>query len=274
MEKPRRANLKPPGKCIFCGGGNLTKEHFWPRWARALLPTYPENRHIEQIYTFVEKNKLVRQPDTLERPGNASTKKIRVVCKSCNSGWMSGVEEAARALLTPLIKGESLVLNHTVSALSRWIVLKVMVGEHNQPTEVVTTEEQRRRFWRDFIIPENLHIWIGKCGIGGWETAYWRNAVTMSWPTDSLPTNKNVQSVTFGIGALLVHVLHSTITDLTLYTLDSSSNATALLWPNSGQINWPPPKTLTANGASYIATALSRAIASPKVVWKPVPVTY
>jgi hypothetical protein len=39
---------KPPGKCNFCGRGNLSKEHFWPEWASALLPRYPDNRHVEQ----------------------------------------------------------------------------------------------------------------------------------------------------------------------------------------------------------------------------------
>ena len=28
-KKPKRKNLKPPGKCIFCGGDTLTKEHVW-----------------------------------------------------------------------------------------------------------------------------------------------------------------------------------------------------------------------------------------------------
>jgi hypothetical protein len=173
MTRPRRTKLKPPGKCMFCSGGNLTKEHFWPRWAASLLPSYPENRHVEQVYTYVEKSRLVRPPAIRQRTGNAWTKKIRVVCQSCNSGWMSRLEDKARIMLTPLIKGEAVELSlEAVLVLSQWIVLEMMVGEQNQPIEVVTTAEQRRHFWQELEMPKNLNIWIANFAlIRWWEAA-------------------------------------------------------------------------------------------------------
>lgn len=41
MAKRLNRKSKLPGRCIFCGGGNLSKEHFWPEWASALLPRHP-----------------------------------------------------------------------------------------------------------------------------------------------------------------------------------------------------------------------------------------
>jgi hypothetical protein len=264
MGKPKRSNLKPPGRCIFCGGGNLTKEHFWPKWAAVLLPTYPGNRHVEQVYTFVEKTKLVGPPSSQQRPGNAWTKKIRVVCRSCNSGWMSGIEEDARSALTPMIRGEAHALNReAMSVVTRWIVMKMMVGEQNQPSEMVTTNEQRRSFWQHSEMPKNLRIRVAKCGEGEWKTGYFRNAATMTRPTQILPRTRNVHSVTFGIGALLIHILHSTVDDMLLYELNESADSTMLLWP--------PGKSLTHMAASTIAVALNRAMAQPSVIWKPLP---
>jgi hypothetical protein len=60
---------KPAGKCIFCEAGNLSKEHFWPEWASALLPNYPINQHVERLVTFTEVTRLKEPPKSRAKPG-------------------------------------------------------------------------------------------------------------------------------------------------------------------------------------------------------------
>ena len=69
----RGSNLsrKPPGKCIFCGASNLSKEHFWSEWASPLLPNYPINQHVEQLFTFTQVTRLKEAPKTRTKPGHA-----------------------------------------------------------------------------------------------------------------------------------------------------------------------------------------------------------
>ena len=67
---------KPAGTCIFCGAGNLSKEHFWPDWALSLLPNYPINQHVERILTFTQMTELKEAPKTRTKPGHAWTKKF------------------------------------------------------------------------------------------------------------------------------------------------------------------------------------------------------
>src|ERR1035437_6614904 len=101
MKKRLHNRSKPPGKCIFCGRRNLSKEHFWPEWASALLPRYPDNRHVEHLFTVTEKTKLVRPPEVRSRQGHSWTKRLRAVCSECNNGWMSVLENVAKPILTP-----------------------------------------------------------------------------------------------------------------------------------------------------------------------------
>lgn len=211
VENRLQGNSKPPGKCIFCERGNLSKEHFWPEWATALLPKYPDNRHVEQLFTVTEKTRLVRPPEVKSRQGHSWTKKIRAVCRSCNSGWMSVLENAAKPILTPLIATQPHRL--TVDAmriLAQWIGLKIMVGERNHPEDSVTPLEDRAKFRSTLEIPQNFRIWIAKCGAGGWETGYLRHAATIGTSPIVMPHHrfKNIHSVAFGIGDLFVFALH------------------------------------------------------------------
>lgn len=41
-----------------------------------------------------------------QKQGDLFTLKVRVVCESCNNGWMSELEERARRYLVPMIQGE------------------------------------------------------------------------------------------------------------------------------------------------------------------------
>jgi hypothetical protein len=264
---------RPAGKCIFCEAGNLSKEHFWPEWASDLLPTYPINRHVERLLTFTEVTRLEEQKSRT-KPGHAWTKKIRVVCARCNNGWMNTLETAARPFLTLLISTTS----HTMTAAAaltsaQWIALKIMVGEYNQPGDAVTLPSDRAKFRSTWQLPPNFKIWIARCGVGGWETAYFRHAGTVSATPGVRPEHrrKNIHSVTFGIGDLLVHVLHTTAPGVDLGLTLSEPGVVIPLFPIAGEIIWPPARGISAEEAAFLANTLDRLFRSHSVRWQPLP---
>src|SRR5947208_778698 len=58
--RPRRANLKPPGKCIFCGGRGLTKEHMWADWLRPYIPReMQEHRSASSIFSLTDVEEVI-----------------------------------------------------------------------------------------------------------------------------------------------------------------------------------------------------------------------
>ena len=85
-------------RCIFCGSGSLTREHVLPRWLEGVLPGAGpfRIRHDDAVDPH-------RLREWLSPRLNAVA---RSVCGGCNSGWMAALEDAARPILAPLIKGE------------------------------------------------------------------------------------------------------------------------------------------------------------------------
>ena len=84
--------------CLFCDSAELTREHIWPDW---LVTEYksrgPSGRGA---YTAT-----LEHTDGLNAEWRQSTitMKRRLVCESCNSGWMSDLESLASPMLKPLL---------------------------------------------------------------------------------------------------------------------------------------------------------------------------
>lgn len=265
---------KPAGKCIFCEGGNLSKEHFWPKWAAELLPKFPNNEHVEHLSTFTQLTKPVGSPKIRTKQGNSWTKTVRVVCASCNNGWMSALETKVRPILTSLIATNPQTLpTNSLLVLSQWIALKVMVAEHNQRRDAVTPLEDRKAFKDGLKIPPNFQIWIAKCGTEGWEATYWRHAATVGFNTFTPPTDglKNIHSITFGIGDLLIHVMQTSIPNWPHKFKVLSPNIIVPIYPIDGSVNWPPSKTLSAVDARVVVGTLDNFLRQNIVGWAPFP---
>jgi hypothetical protein len=88
--------------CVFCGASKLNKEHVYPRWLRKATGNYSGALTI----VATERGTMTRRS---EAPFDVT---VKAVCPSCNNGWMRDLEEKARPLLTPMIHGDRLKLNH------------------------------------------------------------------------------------------------------------------------------------------------------------------
>jgi len=120
-----RPNKQERKTCVFCGGFNLSKEHVWPDWASKVLTDNPSPAHHEWHNTYSDKGTVVKESGMRPRQGSTFTKKIRVVCKTCNNGWMSRLENATKPILLPLIQGEPALLDREQQTLlAQWIASK------------------------------------------------------------------------------------------------------------------------------------------------------
>lgn len=119
-----------PTACIVCGGKPLTREHLWPKWF-SRLTLRRHNRHEHHQSRWVQMGSLSTVRNRVRsRTGDASSVAPKVVCKPCNSGWMSQVESAARPALSSMIRGDQcLVSPADRHAIRRWAALKMLIGE-------------------------------------------------------------------------------------------------------------------------------------------------
>jgi hypothetical protein len=155
--KKEKGKPTPPRRCIFCGGVPISKEHIFAEW---MHPYLPPRKHIEGneplMHTLqlsqisfddrkVSPGPVSRGP--LDRPGEMKSKRLKVVCVPCNTGWMSRLQTAATPILLPFVNGEWNTLTPADQRiLAAWITMyTIVVEKSNEPVEAFT-QAQREEF--------------------------------------------------------------------------------------------------------------------------------
>ena len=272
--RDKRIPVRSVAPCIFCGRfGDKSKEHIWSDWMAKLFPAEGIPSHHEVLHVHTRKSVHVSST-VLTRQGAAITKKLRVVCRACNHGWMKAVDEAVRPILTPLIKGEPIVLNRDQQRmLAEWISLKMMVAEHNVPTEVVVRQADRDRFFADRTIPSYFRIWVISSNSEKWRSRYIRHNATFGLPGTPMPTAKrNTQTIAWGVGRLFIFVAMTTADGLELTDFFGVHPVVLKLFPYVGNV-LPLPflKLIDDASGDRLAGTLEELIQSPRVIYKDTP---
>ncbi|MEL6960238.1 MAG: hypothetical protein AAGL89_14925 [Pseudomonadota bacterium] len=186
----------------------MSKEHFWPRWMHELMPD-PKTASFTEQRIQIENNRESEPRKTRTRQGGTKNKTLRVVCKDCNSGWMSELENEAKPILTPLILGDPIFLDdYHQSVLAKWITMKFMVVEHSYDNDHITLKSDRSIFFQSQTIPDYIRIRVAAHSDAFWSRAFQRHSATISTTPIAPfnPTGRNTQTIAFGSGKLFVFV--------------------------------------------------------------------
>jgi hypothetical protein len=99
-------------RCIFCDNLVDSGEHLWPRWARKLLKRAGHLRRTETAIDYPAASAPFGTISHWTVNGSTYQKKVHVVCRTCNNGWMNlRHENPSRKYLKPMMKGESVSLD-------------------------------------------------------------------------------------------------------------------------------------------------------------------
>ena len=266
----QQAAREAPAECIFCPEKlglrvqDLTGEHFWSNWISQVIPS---SKPGQISYRFIRDPLTPPQQTGFERLQQPiKQKKLRVVCAECNSVWMNNLEKAVKPILSRVMLGQAIKLDKLVQAtLVRWITLKIIVLQHDViggsrslPSFQVG---ERVRFKNTLLPPANITIWIGYCGNGLWSEKAYRFSTSygLNGPPPPPTVPKNLQSFTFGVGDLLIHVQH--ILEPMLQVAFGPQLVPLnlqRLWPYERDIDWPLPERLTTKEADEIALIVAR----------------
>ena len=175
--------------------------------------------------------------------GNVRDWQIACVCGGthldCNAGWMKRLEDQARPILIPLIKGERTRLSPSDQAtLAAWASLKSMVSEADYG-QLITHHMQRKRMMRRQLPPSrNWAVWLGSYDRQRWK-ANWISQRFLILPLTTLnpygrPKYYNSAVTTQVIGKLFIQVVHSPMRFLV--------NGWRFALPHGGTLFriWPP----------------------------------
>lgn len=204
--------MKQPKTCIFCNKrGGISKEHFWPEWLAPYLPRVEPNLYVTEFHSAEGKQRRQLKQRS-ERQGPVNSKTIRVVCATCNNGWMSILESEAKPIILGLLDRSNTALsNESLKTLAIWVAVKSIIGEHAAKGTALTTQADRYALFRDRVIPNYFRIFIAYHSLQT-QAAYYRHSTTVSTtmhgPNPSLPNgiSRNIQSTTFLVGSVCIFV--------------------------------------------------------------------
>lgn len=228
--------MKP---CVFCGRPADTAEHVLPCWLRSAVEADGQ----------IAKNR-VRTERGLRRQWAALAfdTAVNSVCRECNNGWMSRLEESAKPLLQPMIVGGP---QHTFDPreqelLAKWamktgLMVSLTVGATKIPAAHFDY------LFRSQRPPDNFRIWIARCSRGQPAVFYLFQPFHFEKRTSDGQTSRSDHYVfTLRLGEL---VLQGYGRDRPLPRFDiehePSHPFVTRIWPRRDQhVEWPPRETI------------------------------
>jgi hypothetical protein len=206
---------------------------------------------------------VLRRP----RAGPLRTKTIRAVCRRCNGGWMSALEEEVRPILTPLIRGEAFFLEDVSQrSVAAWVTMKFIVAQ--QTYEPITTREERQHFKQTLTPLKSWNIWLFPTASAEW---YYRQPASTGLAGQIIPAGRpkpNSQSITLGIGKLLIFAvsfgIDKPVEDFRITRFGRNiwpGHLGRRIWPTIPDFQWPPGPPIDAAQAHQIASMFGSTIA-------------
>jgi hypothetical protein len=254
-------------RCIFCQDDRrLTNEHIWGDWVTDYVPR-TVNKH-DHANVQAPKPGEPDPPIVRIRAGDPLSSHVRVVCGPCNNGWMSQLQEAAKAHLIPLFAGQSGVIEAAPrTAIAAWIAMATMTGEYisRDPTRIAVTQSDRDWLMNVGTAPKDWRIWIGRYQRRLWP-GQWVHSTFPVLETEYLPSTLTVddrhptlQTTAFVIGQLFVFAMSCVYPEIPRgwdwRTANRAPSCLRQIWPhNGGALVWPAAEMNDAYAESF-ATA-------------------
>jgi hypothetical protein len=198
----------PSRRCIFCNASGVTVEHVWPKWLRKFVPATASHHHS---MTGTWDRGQMATSNTRIWSGDAQSRGIKAVCRGCNSGWMSKLEERVKPVVVPLLTGSHTILTADHQALlATWATMHIMVAEHYAPEKLAISDEEKHLFNLVRQPLPNWRIWIGNYIRGKWVGQWVQLALAIgekhvSYFPNGDVARANTQATTFVVGQLYIH---------------------------------------------------------------------
>jgi len=210
---------KPRGKCVFCNGFGLTRSHIWPEWSQKILPSTAARYEITVGDTMETFTQTAPGPPFFKtsRPGSAAKRQPRNTCLECNSGWMRSIEEAAKPIVTNLIRGRHFLLTTIDQRLLATFLC--LISMRIELSGELRTTPQEHRNWLISKREPPPNWWISFCRYQDNDPVdYWFGFLGMARASLSEATlvgahNCNTQVTTIIVGNFCAHLFSSTVWD-------------------------------------------------------------
>lgn len=241
-----------PRSCIFCGGQPTENEHVWPEWLKRFagnLPASTHQRTLEHEGQEALVNEFPLPPFDLQ---------ANIVCKKCNGGWMSRLEDDAKDLLLPMLRVHGRDLHQGgQKTLATWALMKAMAFEYTNPANARAIPQIHRDAVRaDLQPPACVRIWLAAYDATH-PGRYFNSAMAIGDELTGRPEERNVYTSTFTLGPVVFQVFGTTHDEV----WDANINfklpgVIHQIWPYENSITWNPLLNFDNRGLEDFATRI------------------
>lgn len=252
------------GRCVFCGTeGKMTSEHIFPLWTRETV--LPDVRG-DSGYIF-------RGPSGRFEvvPGMpVASLQVKRVCASCNNGWLAGLEDRAKALLSRPIQGNPKTFQFMdVHTVATW-AYKTCILADLASTRVLTPLSFRWLHQRRHPPPD---VVVTMACYGGVRYPQFALSRPVRYEVESDAYGKfnlNAYLITISIGHLVFQVFgHHIRGAVDLSPSDWKRDYSQRLWPAPGYVRWPPMRPLNdAKLFEFAGTAQATEQERSEAIWR------
>lgn len=241
--------------CIFCGQPRVTREHVWPRWLRGIFED--SDRVMHEVWSGRPDRRSVNRTWT-SKPISTTA---RLVCKTCNGGWMGSLEAENSILLSAMIQGVPQSL--TVEEQERITLWCIKIG---MMLDRVTTpripEDHLRSLFATRQPLNHSAIWLTGCND---QTVAMSHVIRSLTPelrlTPGAPSNEallfggtdklEAYLQTIRVGAFVAQIMWSDSRDVVEYVMGCpESGHHTRIWPTEDvAVRWP--RTIIPTDADF-----------------------
>ena len=235
--------------CIFCSRPASSLEHVFPQWV------------LNRKDMGKSRIKLGNRPERIA----TMHLKVRTICRECNNGWMSDLEDAVRPILIPIFEDKTVFLSQDQQAtLGTWVMKIVFLNDTTRGRNEAHrfyTKDETLAFGSSRQLPDFTTIWIGRL-------TDVRRAIT---GTQFATTDE--RGVLTGLATTLTneHFVAQVLTlkldpepegpatiELKMEPGEWDSVLSRIWHPEHPQINWPTPVSFTSSGPTAYGHLLDR----------------
>jgi hypothetical protein len=235
-------------QCLFCPNPIDSAEHIWSDWILKDL------KHATSVRMTVGRESVWRDNPKI---------KIKVVCRTCNNGWMSQCEEVSKLPIRAMINDNPCGLTKSdQQKLSRWAMLKAMVVDSINPArQLFYTQSERTKLKDHSMLPSRTLVWLGRLS----RKAYHAGGTDVWGEIEKIPKSSHGNVTTIIVGHLFFQSLTLHVTgrfanqEVQIGCMPGDWSANLLdIWPTVGLLQWPPNVSFTFGGTNSIVNVLNR----------------
>ncbi|WP_439611479.1 hypothetical protein [Reyranella sp.] len=257
--------IQRAGRCVFCNGTGLTKEHIWSDWLKHHLPQTAAHSQMTMPYLYAPGVALILPVAYTQRQGSPGQRKIRRVCARCNGGWMKNAVDRAKPIVERLLRNEgSSLAPSECDSLSAWCAISCVMAEFTDERTAAIPSADRAFLLANEKPPPEWTICLGRHDIGArWGNYRYRHHGLKALPPGrSIPdgagdvvgaAHNQAQISTFALGAIAFQVFTSTSPELVARYRALIPARMFQIFPASINLQWPPSDALDDDALDRVA---------------------